>query len=120
MQHSSWLSYSTLALIVGTIFMLALGQVLFKFAAGTFQLGSLSGDLSLPLLGALAIYAIATIMWLLVLSRTPLVVAFPFYGLGFIFVPLLSRMVLGEPLRASTIIGGAIILVGVVVSSREW
>lgn len=120
MQHSSWMSFSTLALIVTTIFTLALGQVLFKFAASAFQPGSLSGYLSLPLFSALVIYAVATIMWLLVLSRTPLTAAFPFYGLGFIFVPLLSRLVLGEQLRASTIVGGVIILVGVVVSSREW
>lgn len=120
MQHSSLVSFPTLALIVSTIFTLALGQVLFKYASNAFQPGCLTSYLSLPLLGALSIYAIATVMWLLVLTRTPLSVAFPFYGLSFIFVPLLARLMLGETLRASTIIGGVIILLGVAVSSRKW
>lgn len=120
MQHNSLMNLPTMALTVGTIFALALGQVLFKFSAATFQFGNLGSYISLPLFGALAIYGIATLMWLVVLTKLPLSAAFPFYGMSFIFVPLLSRLFLNEPFRASTFVGGAIILVGVVVSSRGW
>ena len=64
--------------------------------------------MSLPLLGALVIYALATLLWLLVLSRVPLSFAFPFYGLAFLLVPVLAAVVLGEVLRWQVLVGGAV------------
>jgi drug/metabolite transporter (DMT)-like permease len=114
------LNPATLLLIVGTIALLAVGQVLFKYAATTLQPADWHSWLSLPLLGALAVYGVATVAWLAVLTRVPLSVAFPFYGLGFVLVPLLSVLLLGEGFRWSTLAGGAIIAIGIVVSCGDW
>lgn len=110
----------TIAMIVGTILLLGVGQVLFKFAAATFHAGDLRSYFSLPLFAALAIYGFATVAWLAVLARVPLSTAFPFYGLGFIFVPLLSIAFLGESFRWSTFVGGVVIMLGIVISSQDW
>ncbi|MGO4222705.1 EamA family transporter [Lysobacter sp. TAF61] len=120
MQHGNGLNFVTLAMIIATIAMLASGQVLFKYAAASIDFGNIRSYFSLPLLVALALYGIATIAWLAVLARVPLSVAFPFYGLGFLLVPLLSVLVLGERLRYSSLLGGLIILIGIAISSRDW
>lgn len=120
MNEDANLSLTTVAMIVGTIAMLAAGQVLFKYAATSLDFSDPRTFVSLPLLSALGVYTVATFAWLAVLTRVPLSVAFPFYGLGFILVPLLSVLILGEKLRISSLLGGGIILVGIVVASREW
>lgn len=111
---------STLALLLGVIVLLAVGQVLFKYAAGDFHLDQPRSWLSLPLLVALVVYAAATLGWVLVLARVPLSLAFPFYGLAFLIVPILARLFLHEPLKLQTLIGGAVILAGIAISSRGY
>ena len=120
MQTSQHLNAATLALILGTIAMLAGGQVLFKYAAMSLDFTDLRSYFSVPLIAALGVYAVATLAWLAVLARVPLSVAFPFYGLGFLLVPLLSALILGEKVRMATFVGGAIIMIGIIVSLRDW
>ncbi len=114
---SSGLTPTVLLLIVCTIIMLAGGQILFKQAAGTLSLSRPLSLLSWPLILALTVYGLATVMWLAVLSRVPLSVAFPFYGLTFLLVPTFAWLLLKEPIRPQVLIGGAIIMLGVVISS---
>lgn len=109
----------TVVMIVATIALLGFGQVLFKYAATSIEFGNFRSYLSMPLACALIVYAAATVAWLAVLARVPLSTAFPFYGLAFLLVPLLSVWILGERFRWSTIVGGAIIIVGIVISSRR-
>ncbi len=109
------LSVGMVFLILVTVGMLSAGQVLFKYASHGLDLSRPNTFLSLPLIVAMLIYGVATIFWLIVLSRIPLSVAFPFYGLTFLLVPLLSWMVLGEKLGLATLVGSAIIAFGVVV-----
>lgn len=120
MNDHAGLNATTIAMIVGTIAMLAAGQVLFKYAAGSLDFANLRSLVSLPLFAALCVYALATLAWLAVLARVPLSEAFPFYGLGFLLVPMLSVLILGEKFRYSTLVGGSIIIVGIIVSTRDW
>jgi len=117
MRSSTGLGMGTMSLILGTILLLSLGQVLFKYASHGLELSKPSTLLSLPLLAALTVYGAATVAWLFVLSQVPLSAAFPFYGLGFIFVPFLSWWLLHEPIRPSIIIGGFVIMIGVFITS---
>jgi drug/metabolite transporter (DMT)-like permease len=109
-----------LALIVFTVFALSLGQIFFKLAAE-----ELNADLShmpaallnFKVFLALAVYFIATILWLLLLKQVPLRTAYPFAALAFVFVPLLAHWTLGEALTWESIVGAAFIVLGVLVSS---
>ena len=77
---------------------------------------SLFNLLNSKLLIALLVYVLATISWLVVLRMTALRIAYPFIATAFIFVPLISHYWLDEPLRISTFVGAAIIIIGVIVS----
>jgi drug/metabolite transporter (DMT)-like permease len=103
--------------------LIAAGQLLFKVAAAQWRLDGWSlatarGFLSPAMLLALALYALATVLWVLVLRTVPLSVAFPLYALVFLMVPVAAQVFLGEPLTLNTLIGGAIIVIGVFVAVR--
>jgi drug/metabolite transporter (DMT)-like permease len=114
---ASGLTPTVILLILSTILLLAGGQVLFKQAAGALSFSKPLSLLSWQLLLALTVYGVATLLWLVVLSRVPLSVAFPFYGLTFLLVPTFAWLLLKEPIRPQVLIGGAVIMVGVVISS---
>ncbi|WP_340570048.1 EamA family transporter [Stenotrophomonas sp. G106K1] len=104
-------------MILVTLAMLACGQVLFKQASAHLSFARPASFLSGTFIIALFIYGAATLLWLAVLARVPLSLAFPFYGLSFLLVPAFALLLLHEPIRPQTWMGGAVILVGVVISS---
>lgn len=65
---------------------------------------------------ALIVYAAATATWVAVLRITPLTLAYPFAALAFVIVPVLSHYFIGEPIKLNTLVGAAIIFLGVIVS----
>ena len=60
----------------------------------------------------LACYAISTLLWLWVLSRLGLSLAYPFLGLNLILVIVGAAVLLGEQVTLANIIGGWLIVVG--------
>lgn len=111
------LTASLTAVLVSTIALLAGGQVLFKRAANVIDFSRPTTLLTPQLIVALAVYAVATVLWLYVLGKVRLSVAFPFYGLSFVFVPLLAWWLLHEPIGWRTIAGSGLIIAGVVLAS---
>jgi drug/metabolite transporter (DMT)-like permease len=113
----------SLLLTLLCVLMLAGGQLLFKTAAERWQIhgwswATLWGFLSPLMLVALAVYAVATLLWVYVLRTVPLSAAYAVFSLAFVIVPLASHFLLGERLSANTLIGGAIIVLGVIVAVR--
>jgi len=70
------------------------------------------------LMAALLLYSITTLAWVWVLREAPLRLAYPFMGLAFVIVPCLTWLFFGEPLRAPTLIGSALILAGVAIAAQ--
>ena len=110
-----------LLLTLACVALLAIGQVLFKVAAMQWRVDgwswtTLRNFLSGPMLVALAVYAVATLLWVFVLRFVPLVAAYPIFSLAFILTPVVAHFALGEPLSLRTLIGGAVIVAGVVVA----
>ena len=103
-------------LILIAVVLLSIGQVLFKIAANSLSDIRIETLFNPVLLLALAIYGVATILWIISLRSVPLRLAYPFFGLAFVCVPLMAHLVLSEPLKWSTFIGAAFILVGVWIS----
>ena len=102
------MSLYQLVFIILTVFALSVGQILFKFAAGSFEFsvtGIIKNLTNINLIIALAVYFLATIMWLFVLKSTPLRVAYPFIALAFIVVPILSHFLIGERIYWNTFAG---------------
>jgi undecaprenyl phosphate-alpha-L-ara4N flippase subunit ArnE len=104
--------------LVGTPFLIAAGQVMFKLTSASAQGLDAKGLMALFLnpvfLAALALYGFGTIVWIFVLKQVPLTLAYSFMGLTFCFVPLLAQFFLGETLTLRYFIGVALIIGGMV------
>lgn len=114
-RMSTSLVLLTLLCVLG----IAIGQLLFKQAAGglTDQGGWVQWLTNGWLMGALVLYGTTTLLWVWVLRHAPLHLAYPFMGLAFLIVPVLAHFFLGEPLQWRTLAGGALIMVGVTLAA---
>lgn len=61
----------------------------------------------------LAMYGVGAMLWLLVLARIEVSMAYPFVGLGFLLVMALGVLVLGEPLNTPRVLGTLLVASGV-------
>ena len=113
------LTLSQIALLTAYAAGMTGGQVLFKLAA--LRYGVADGTASERLLGlmhnvyflaALVLYAAFAILWVWILSFTPLSRAYPFVALAFAVTPLLGGVVFGEALSLRLIAGIVLILCG--------
>lgn len=99
------------------VLMMALGQILFKMAGHTLQSPMQWQQwLSAPMIAALVISGVATVLWVWVLRTTPLYIAYPLMALAFFLVPLGAYYMLNEPINYNTFIGAGLIIIGIVVS----
>lgn len=115
------LSFAQIVILCAYAFGMAGGQILFKLAAlrvsterplteGVFALLQNGYFLS-----ALAGYFALALIWVWILSFTPLSRAYPFVALAFALTPILSGMFLAEPLTTRLIIGIAVTLCGLLL-----
>jgi drug/metabolite transporter (DMT)-like permease len=95
------------------------GQILFKMAA--VRSGAADGTAGERLLGllhnlyflsALALYAGFSVLWVWILSFTPLSRAYPFVALAFALTPLLAGSLFGETISLRLITGLLLIVCG--------
>jgi drug/metabolite transporter (DMT)-like permease len=109
---------SQIALLIVYALALAGGQLLFKMAAIR---GATDGPLSERIAGsllngyfaaAIVLYAVLTVLWVWILSFTPLSRAYPFVALAFALTPALGAMIFSEPVSMRLVIGIVLILGG--------
>ena len=74
--------------------------------------------LSPGILGGLACYAVSIVLWLAVLSKVQVSIAYPFQALGYVFASLVAWRFLGEGMTLLNVLGLALICAGVAVLSR--
>ena len=94
------------------------GQLLFKAAAQ--RLGSIggAGERLIALAGnayfyaAFALYCALAVLWVWILTFTPLSRAYPFVALAFAITPLLGGWIFGEPIDLRLGLGITVILCG--------
>jgi drug/metabolite transporter (DMT)-like permease len=114
-------------LILFSVSLNASAQVLLRWGAKSgFQAGLgkpvhlLVELLSRPgIVGGFFCYAFSIVVWIYVLSRTDVSYAYPFLGLGFVFVAGASYLLLGEPLSLHRLAGTALVAVGVAIIARS-
>lgn len=100
------------------VLLLSAGQVLFKKTALTAQsLTSLPAFTGLLInawfWSALVLYGAATLLWIMILQKTPLSLAYPFVALGFIIVPVVSWLLFKESVSPLYMAGIALIVAGI-------
>jgi drug/metabolite transporter (DMT)-like permease len=107
------------AVLICNIVLLLLGQTVWKI--GLDKLGGLRMDnllhvlLSPYILSGIALYGLATVLWLWVLSRLPLSIAYPLQSLAFVFGIVIAYFVFHESVPLNRWIGAAIIVAGITV-----
>lgn len=111
--------YATLAIAFASIVLSAVAQLMLRLGAqdlGDLSLtATLAAALVRPLiLGGLAVYAVASALWLGVLSRMELAVAYPLGASGYVLVVLLAALS-GETVPAMRWFGVLLIVLGVLL-----
>ncbi len=115
----------TLLLILVSVLLGAVGQVLLKMGAlrvgPVSDLGALLWRIvtSPHILAGFALYGVASVLWIVVLSRAPLSLAYPLLSLGYVAVLLASAYVFGEAIPALRVAGIAAIILGLVLVSSS-
>jgi drug/metabolite transporter (DMT)-like permease len=109
----------TYGLLLLNIILLLAGQTLWKLGIeqmGGFHLHNAIPVMTSPLIvSGCVLYGIATALWLAVLSRLPLSIAYPMQSLAYVFGLLLAWLIFGEAVPPNRWIGAGIILAGVFV-----
>jgi drug/metabolite transporter (DMT)-like permease len=101
---------------------MAAGQPLFKAAALRLSDGYPLSTRALllllqnpPFIGAIVLYAALSVLWVWLLTFTPLSRAYPFVAVAFALTPILGALVFAEPLSARLLAGIAVIACGLVL-----
>lgn len=105
-------------ILVNTLILVG-GQFLWKFGlmGRSDSYESVGGVVKLFLspyiVSGLFLYGLATVLWLFILTRVPLSVAYPIQSLAYIFAVFGAYFVFNEPLTTPKIIGVLLIMAGV-------
>jgi drug/metabolite transporter (DMT)-like permease len=114
------LSFAQIALLSFYAVAMAGGQVLFKLAALRVPPAAAWGERLLGLaqngffLAALILYGALTVLWVWILTFTPLSRAYVFVALAFAITPLAGGVLFGEPISVRLVIGIGLIVGGLV------
>lgn len=114
-------------LIVSSVFLNCLAQLFMRkgmLDIGQITFSNISDNLTcmlanLWLWGALACYGVSVLLWIMVLSRVPVSLAFPLGSIGYVFVAIIGYLWIGESLDIYKISGILIICFGIFVLSKS-
>ena len=112
-----------LLLVMVAVFLEAMGQICFKLSAnhnrhGVDPLGVIRGSLQNHwMISGTACFITEAAIWTIALTKLPLSIAFPAGSVSFVFVALLSFLLLKERVGKRKWAGIALVLTGVVLVS---
>lgn len=113
-----------LTMILGSVAMSALAQILLRHGMSRPSVQAALGQgetvpavlaiaTSPGVIGGLALYGLGAMVWLLVLARVPVSMAYAFVALGFLLTMALGCLVLGEVLTLRKVAGTLLVAAGV-------
>jgi drug/metabolite transporter (DMT)-like permease len=114
------LNLGQIALLIAYAAGMAAGQLLLKAALRLGDGYPLSTRALLllqnaPFIGAIVLYAALSVLWVWLLTFTPLSRVYPFVAVAFALTPVLGALVFAEPLSARLLAGIAVIACGLVL-----
>ena len=122
------MAFSTFILIFSSVLISALAQISLKqgmssstvsAALGQGTASTITAIATNPyVIGGLSLYALGAVLWLFVLSRVDVSVAYPFVAFGFIVTMGLAIVLLGEPLQPLRVVGTLLVVAGAVLITR--
>ena len=122
------ISWAVLTLIFISVTISAVAQVTLKhgMSSPTVQQGLSGGWLEIVMVVGtnlyvwlgLALYALGAVLWLGVLARIDVSIAYPFVGLGFILTALFGVFLLGEAFSVIRFVGTCLVVLGIVLVTQ--
>jgi multidrug transporter EmrE-like cation transporter len=120
---------ASIALIILNVFLTAIGQVMLKagmmagpvqaaLGRGAWATATLAIGSQPLVIGGLAAYGVAVLLWLIVLARVPLSTAYPFVAVSIALTSVFGRIMFDDAFSAAKLIGTILIMAGVVVLAR--
>lgn len=116
------------AIVVISVLFNVVAQILLKKGVQAFEKLSLSLETlwklfisiftNLYVFGGMFCFVMSAFLWLFVLTKIQVSVAYPLGSLGYVFTAVLAYFILNEPLTMAKIIGIALICGGVYVLTR--
>ncbi len=116
---------SPLFYILSSVFCSSLAHFALKLAAPRFLLHGTLWDIFLRLasngwlIAGIALHVFALGLWVIALKRVDLSFAYPFIALGFVFIALLSTLLLKESISGWRLAGMILIVIGVSIIARD-
>lgn len=118
-------NFQVLGFILVSVFLNAIGQLVFKAAMNSLGPLEISLDHMLKmatnplLLLGLVIYAASTFLWLISLSKADLSFAYPFLSLTYFVVLLGGAILFAEQITIARVAGFVIVVVGLLIVARS-
>ncbi len=117
------LTARTIAILLTSIALGAVGQLLFKYASRILpapsHLGVWRWLIELfttgSVLAAFACFAVSAVLWIAALRETPLTVAYPMVALSYIIIFAGSHFLFSEPITWVKVVGASLIIAGIVI-----
>lgn len=112
-------------LLLVSIFLNSSAQIFLKSASTSIQADKKTSEiiydlvLSTPFILGMMCYALSIVMWIMVLSKIPVSVAYPMQALGYIFGISMAAFFLKENISFSMIVGMMFIIIGVIILGRN-
>lgn len=115
-------------LMLMSVFLGSVGQIMMK--SGSDRLGNLTLSpstllsdllriLRIPEFGmALLLFGVSSLIWMKVLSKNELTHAYPLGSMSYVFVMVLSALLLHETLTVSKVLGALVIVSGIFIMHR--
>lgn len=102
------------------VFMMSIGQILFKVSAIKLAEANSIYDAGFLFASAASIivYGLTSIAWILILKTADVGQVYPLAALAFVLVPIASYVVFGETFNISYFIGVLFIVLGVVLTQK--
>ena len=97
--------------------MLQIGEIPLNFGTPFFLLGKVFTDFRLFL--GFSLFALSSVVWLVVLSRVELSLAYPMVSIGYILTIVIAWKFLGEQISSLRWFAVAVICIGVFLLSRS-
>lgn len=115
------ISWQNFVLLLTNIGLVVSGQTLIKqgvnkigdFRAMPFFDFIIKSFTSFPIIGGIFLYVVSTVIWLMLLSRINLSVAYPGLSIGYLIILIISWFYLKEAITSYQIIGVTLIVSGI-------
>ena len=124
------MTYFSLLLVLTSVLLSACAQLALKLgvsrphvaeaiARGEFYPSAIALLTSPEVVGGLSLYGLGAVVWLFVLAKLDLSVAYPFVGLGFLVTMFFGVYFIGEAVSLTRLLGTLLIVAGCALVARS-